>query len=63
MLRNKRSHRNEKPAHRNKDPMQPKIKNELKKKDTKKLNMKGLKKKKMGKVQVVDPGGLQAEHE
>ena len=25
VLRNKRSHRNEKPAHRNKDPTQPKI--------------------------------------
>ena len=34
VLRNKRRHRNEKPAHRNEDPMQPKINkiNKLKKK-------------------------------
>ena len=32
VLRNKSSHRNEKPAHRNEDPTQPKIKNKLKKK-------------------------------
>ena len=39
VLRNKSSHRNEKPAHRNEDPTQPKIKNKLKKKKRSELHL------------------------
>ena len=40
MLCNKRIHRSEKPAHHNKDPMQPKIKNKNKLKFKKKVKKK-----------------------